>query len=418
MIEDGAMKERTILHLDVDAFFASVEQLLDPALLGQAVIVGGFSNESGVVASCSYEARAMGVHSGMALATAGRCCPEAVFVKGDFHHYERAQKQIREILVAYSPSVEFSSIDDAYLDLTGLDDLNGPPLEVAARIRQAVLERTGLSVSIGLGNSKIVARIASGCAKPAGILLVLAGYERRFLREMDIEQLPGVGPLTGRILDDLNVRTIGQLARMKTSIVEALFGRRGRQISRLANAIDVREVAERTVPRSISRETTFPATATSRRTVESMLHYLAERAVSDLRERELLAVGVEVKIIDAHFERAARRRTFKQGGTDRLRFIYAEALDILRSLLPRRVTIRLVGVVLLSPRRRSNRVQQRLPLGARRGAFSDDALNDGIDRIRKKFGFGALTAGRSIELLGKVRRNERGFILRTPSLTR
>lgn len=412
------MQERTILHLDVDAFFASVEQLLDPALRGRAVIVGGLSHESGVVASCSYEARAFGVHAGMALKEAGRCCPEAAFVRGDFHHYERIQRQIREILVAYSPTVEFSSIDDAYVDLTGLGRLNGPPLTVAARIRQAVFERIGLSVSIGLGNSKVVARIASGCAKPAGILLVLSGYERSFLREMNTKQLPGVGPLTGRILDDLNVRTIGQLARLKTSIVEALFGRKGRQISQLANAIDVREVAERTIPLSISRETTFPRTATSRRAVEGMLHYLADRAVSDLRERELIAAGVEVKIVDARFERTSRRRTFNEGSTDRLRFIFAEALDILRALLPRRVAIRLVGVVLLSPKRRPNHVQQRLPMGEGRETLPDDTLHDGIDRIRKKFGFGALTTGRSIELLGKVRRNERGFILRTPSLTR
>jgi len=412
------MNERTILHLDVDAFFASVEQQIDPALSGRAVIVGGFANESGVVASCSYEARASGVHSGMALSTAARHCPEAVFVKGDFANYKRVRDQIKAILLAFSPSVEFTSIDDAYIDLTGLDAHNGPPLETAARMRKSIFERTGLSVSIGLGNSKVIARIASGCAKPAGILRVLSGYERPFLREIRVDRLPGVGPLRGRILDDLNVRTIGQLARLKTSIVETLFGRKGRQISHLANAIDPREVAARVVPHSISRETTFPQTATKRRTVESMLHYLTERALCDLRGGDLLASGVEVKIVNAQFERAVRRRTFKDGGSDQLRTIYGEALQSLRSLLPRRVAIRLVGVALLSPRRRSSRVQQGLPFGSRRHALSDDALSDGIDRIRKKFGFGALTAGRSIELIGKVRRGDRGFILRTPSLNR
>ena len=415
--KEVTMKDRTILHLDIDAFFASVEQLLDPALRNRPDVVGGFANESGVVGSCSYEARAFGIHAGMALKEARRCCPRAVFVRGDFRHYERIQKQIRELLVAYSPSVEFSSIDDAYLDLTGLDDFQGPPLKTAARIRRAILERTGLSVSMGLGTSKVVARIASGCAKPAGTLVVLAGYERLFFREIDVKQIPGVGPLTGRILAELDVRTVGQLASVKRSVVEALFGRRGRKISQLANAVDPREVDERAVPLSISRETTFRRVTRSKREVESMLHYLTERATADLRKRKLLAIAVEVKLIDAGFRRSTRRRSMKSGPTDRCRLIYPMALHILRELLQRQVGVRLVGVS-LAPRKRSTRFQHQLPLGTKREPLPRDALEEGIDRIRKKFGFGALLAGRSIDMLGKVERTERGFTLRTPSLNR
>jgi len=412
------MSHRTILHLDIDAFFASVEQLLNPSLAGRPVIVGGLPDDRSVVASCSYEARALGVHAGMPLAQAQRLCPRAVFLRGSYRNYRLVRDRVREILFRYSPTVEFTSIDDAYMELTGLEPIHGPPLETAVRIRTAILERTGVSVSMGIGTSKVMARIASGCAKPAGILLLLPGYERAFLREMGVECLPGVGRRTRRVLENLNIHTAGALALIPVNLMEAVFGRNGRKIAERARGVDCQGVEERAIPLSVSRETTFPRETSRRREVESMLHYLTERAAAHLREKGLTASAVEVKVRHADFRGEARRRALPRGPSDQVRVIFPAALGILNGLLTRRVRVRLVGVTLLSLKRRAARRQRFLPLPALFDPAPDEGLYAGIDRIRRRFGFSALTAGRSIEMLGKVKCDAHGFILRTPSLTR
>jgi len=413
------MTQRTILHLDIDAFFASVEKLLNPFLATKPVIVGGYPGERSVVASCSYEARACGVHSGMSLSQAHRLCPDAVFLKGDFRNYSLVRDQIREILFRFSPSVAFTSIDDAYVDLTGLESLHSShPFETACRIREAVLARTGVSLSMGIGTSPVMARIASACAKPAGILFLLPGYERSFLEEMQVERLPGVGRKTGRVLDNLNIRTIGDLARIPSALLEAAFGKNGRKMSEKARGIDPSAVAEREIPASVSRETTFPRETSRRSEVESMLHYLTERAASFLRRKQLSTSSVEVKIRYADFRTEARRRAVPQGATDQERVLFPVALAILGSLITRRVRIRLVGITLLSLSRRVSERQGVLPFSSLARRAADEAFYAGIDRVRDRFGFGALIGGRSIEMLGKVRRTRHGFILRTPSLTR
>lgn len=413
------MSQRTILHLDIDAFFASVEQLLNPFLAGKPVIVGGYPNDRSVVASCSYEARAFGVHSGMALSRAHRLCPGAVFLKGDFRNYSLIRDQIREILFRFSPCVAFTSIDDAYVDLTGLERLHARhPFETACRIREAVLARTGVSLSMGIGTSRVMARIASACAKPAGILFLMPGYERSFLQEMKVLNLPGVGRKTGRTLDDLNIQTIGDLARIPSGILEAVFGKNGRKMSEKSRGIDDSAVAEREIPASVSRETTFPSETARLSEVESMLHYLTERAAAHLRKERLSASAVEVKIRYADLRNAARRRTMPQGPTDQERLLFPAALRILNSLVTRRVRIRLVGVTLLSLSRTRRSRQGFLPFSSLARRAEDEAFYAGIDRVRARFGFGALIGGRSIEMLGKVRQSRHGFVLRTPSLTR
>jgi len=417
------MRQRTILHLDVDAFFASVEQLLDPALAGRPVIVGGLPGERCVVASCSYPARERGVHSGMALAEAHRLCPDGVFLRGDYQHYRLVQERIHEILLRYSPAVEFTSLDDAYLDLTGLETLHGPPLATATAIRLAIASRTGVSVTIGIGTSKLAARLASGCAKPAGILELFPGYERTFLREIEVERLPGVGRRTRRTLEDLNILTIGALARLPGGLLEAVFGKHGRTLWERSRAVDGRPVRERRIPLAISRETTFPEETGEPKEVQSMLHYLVERAAAHARRRKLLVRIVEVKLRFADFEAASSRRSLPRGPTDVTGDIYGLAREILDRLLTRRVRVRMVGATLRGLEPRPSWRQLFLPLPSTkisRGAkdLSAGDLDEVVDRIRERFGFGALTVGRSIDMLGRVKHDARGFVLRTPALTR
>jgi DNA polymerase-4 len=227
-----------------------------------------------------------------------------------------------------------------------------------------------------------------------------------------------VGRRTRRILEDLNIRTIGALALLPVSLLEAAFGLNGRKIAERARGVDRQGVEERALPLSLSRETTFPRETSRRGEVESMLHYLTERAAAHLREKGLTASAVEVKLRYADFRGEARRRALPRGPSDQVRVLFPAALKILNGLLTRRVRVRLVGVTLLSLKRRTPRRQRILPLPALFDPALDEDLYAGIDRIRGRFGFGALTAGRSIEMLGKVRRDAHGFILRTPSLTR
>ena len=218
---------RTVFHVDMDAFFVSVEELFDPSLKGKPVVVGGRPNERGVVAAASYEARKFGVHSALPLRTAYRLCPQAVFVDGHPERYREYSGKIHEVLKLFSPQVEMASIDEAYLDMTGTERLLGPPLRAAHALHQTMQKATQLNCSIGIAATRLVAKVASDLAKPNGVLWVIPGQEARFLAPLHVRKIPGVGKVMEKSLHDLGISTVGDLARLEATFLEERFGKWG-----------------------------------------------------------------------------------------------------------------------------------------------------------------------------------------------
>ena len=205
--------QRTIFHVDMDAFFVSVEELFDPSLKGKAVVVGGQANERGVVSAASYAARKFGVHSAMPLRTAAKLCPQAVFVNGHPQRYRDYSHKVHQVLNQFSPKLEMVSIDEAYVDMTGTERLHGPPIRAAHALHQAMKEATNLNCSIGIGTSRLVAKVCSDQAKPNGMLQILPGGEMAFLAPLDVRKIPGVGKVMEKRLNDLGIRIVGDLAK-------------------------------------------------------------------------------------------------------------------------------------------------------------------------------------------------------------
>src|SRR5690242_4606818 len=222
---DGFLK--TIFHVDMDAFFVSVEELRDPSLKGKAVVVGGQKDERGVVSAASYEARRFGVHSAMPLRTAAKLCPHAIFLNGRLDLYREHSQKVRVVLEDFSPAVEMASIDEAYVEMTGTERLHGPALKSAHHLHRQMKERTGLNCSIGIGSSRLMAKICSDQAKPNGVLYVLPGMEQSFLAPLDVGKIPGVGKVTKARLNDIGIVYIGDLLKVEEKMLETNFGKWG-----------------------------------------------------------------------------------------------------------------------------------------------------------------------------------------------
>src|SRR5437660_9679292 len=218
---------RIIFHVDMDAFFVSVEELSNPGLKGKAVVVGGQRDERGVVSAASYEARKFGVHSAMPLRTAAKLWPHAIFLDGHPDLYRESSRQARQVLEDFSPAVEMASIDEAYVDMTGTEKLHGPPLKSAHRLHQQMKEQTGLNCSIGIGSSRLMAKICSDQAKPNGVLYVVPGMEQSFLAPLDVGKIPGVGKVTKEQLNQMGIIRIGDLLRVEQNVLEDKFGKWG-----------------------------------------------------------------------------------------------------------------------------------------------------------------------------------------------
>ena len=403
-----------ILHIDIDAFFASVEQVLQPALRGRPVIVGGLADDRSVVASASYEARALGIRTAMPIGQACRLCPQGVFLRGRFEHYRDFSGRVMAILADFSPDVEVTSIDEAYLDATGCARLFGPPIEMADALKRRILRETGLTVSIGIGANKLVARVATSFAKPNGLAAIRAGYESDFFAPLPLRALPGIGRRTADRLAEYNLHTLGDLRRVPKDVLTATFGVHGDALYRHCRGRSTAAVTERERPRSISRATTFHQDTTDRAYVEAMLYYLTERAARDLRRHDLLTRCVAVKLRYADFQTVSMARTLKQPA-DHDAPLYRMAVRLFRTLHTRRVRVRLIGVTLSSF---VSADQRQMDLFGETGYRRHDRLYRGIDRVRQRFGFSALTVGRSIDLLPKLDQQPEGFKLRTSCLTR
>ncbi|HVW83216.1 MAG TPA: DNA polymerase IV, partial [Bryobacteraceae bacterium] len=252
---------RIVFHVDMDAFFVSVEELYDPTLKGKAVVVGGKHDERGVVSAASYEARKFGVHSAMPLRTAYKHCPHAIFVEGHPERYREYSGRVFDVLNHFSPLVEMASIDEAYLDMTGTERLHGPPLRAAHLLHEAVRRATDLNCSIGIATSRLVAKVASDQAKRNGILHVLPGREARYLAPLEVRKIPGVGKVTERNLHSIGIRRVGDLAALGEKDLESRFGRWGLALAGKSHGLDAggwfdSEIGEGGDPKSISHEHT------------------------------------------------------------------------------------------------------------------------------------------------------------------
>jgi DNA polymerase-4 len=402
---------RLILHIDADAFFASVEQGFNPVLRNHPVIVGGSENQRGVVHTASYEARARGIRTGMALVQAKRICPEAIFLKGNYQHYQAASLVMQEIYLRYTPVVEFTSLDDAYLDLTGTLHLHPSPLEIARSIQQQVFETIHIGVSVGVGANKVIARMASDQKKPRGITCVLPGREKEFLGPLAVDELPGVGHVAKEKLLELGIFTIGQLAALPKVILTEIFGVNGQKMWELANGIDSRGVQPRILPRQISRETTFEEDTTDHGVVLACLQYLCERIAAKLRQQELLCRRIGIKIRYSDFTQHQISQTLRQT-TDSATDIFAEVEKIFSRLPFRRLRIRHAGVWA------SGIEWRNLQLKLFNAQEKMEILDAAIDDIREKFGFMAILPADTLELRKKYRIEKSGYVLHAPALTR
>lgn len=272
----------TILHIDLDAFFVSVEQVLNPALRGKAVIVGGLSGR-GVVASASYEARRFHIRAGMPVITARLLCPHAIFLEGNFPLYRSYSREFMDILSGFTPLLETGGLDEAYLDLTGFHLLYGLPVDTAKNIRAIIRKELGLAASAGISTCKVVSKIASDMAKPDGLLEVLPGKEREFLAPLEVEKMPGIGAKTGKRLKELGIHTLGQIAELPPHLLKDIFGKWGESMQLFALGKDDRPVEPPGEAKSIGHEITFPRDTLSLSYLKSVLASLSEEVGRGLR---------------------------------------------------------------------------------------------------------------------------------------
>ena len=404
---------RQIVHIDLDAFFVSVEQMLNPELRGKPVVVGGKPDRRGVVVSASYEARRFGLHAGMPLGTACRLCPQAIFMEGSFSKYRDASQNFMAILADFSPHLEPVSLDEAYLDVTGFESIHGSIHQMAVNIKQRIRVESGLYASIGIATCKVVAKVASELSKPDGLLEVAAGEERSFLAPLPITKLPGIGRKSGRVLRNLGISTINELSLIPLSALKRNFVTSGEFLHRLANGVDDRQVESPGAAKSISRETTFGKDTLSRPLLKATLRYLGERVGSDLRQKGKQAKCVTLKLRYADFTTITRRHTLRQT-SDADQVIFDAGLGLLKEALTKgKQPIRLIGIG-VSNLVESGRQLDMLDTSARRL----EQLNKAIDRIRTRYGFTAIQTGQTLPLKELFPSKYGSYTIRASSLSR
>jgi DNA polymerase-4 len=339
---------KTIFHVDMDAFFVSVEELFDPSLKGKAVVVGGQRNERGVVSAASYEARKFGVHSAMPLRTAAKLCPQAMFVDGHPERYRECSQQVFDVLQKFSPQVEMASIDEAYLDMTGTERLHGPPLRAAHVLHARMKAETQLNCSIGIGSSRLIAKISSAQAKPNGVLWIVPGQEAKFLAPLEVRAIPGVGKVTEQNLHALGIQKVGDLATKDEHFLEERFGKWGLALAGKAQGRDAggwfdSEVGEDTDAKSISHEHTFNEDTGNREQLESTLMRLSEMVGRRLREARVYARTIQLKLRYKDFTMITRAHTL--GAATQLdNDIFEEARQLFRKNWRPGAEVRLLGV--------------------------------------------------------------------------
>jgi len=386
-----ALRTKTIFHVDMDAFFVSVEELSDPSLKGKAVVVGGQRDERGVVSAASYEARKFGVHSAMPLRTAAKLCPHAIFVDGHPGRYRECSAKVYEVLNTFSPLVEMASIDEAYLDMTGTDRLHGPPLRAAHALHNKVKSETQLNCSIGIGASRLIAKVSSAKAKPNGVLWVIPGQEEKFLAPLDVRDIPGVGKVMEQNLHALGIHQVADLARLEEDVLEERFGKWGLALAGKARGEDAggwfdTEVGEHSDPKSISHEHTFNEDTANPVQLETTLMRLTEMVARRLREHSFYARTIQLKLRYKDFTTITRAHSLA-APTQLDTEIFEQIRILFRKNWKKGAEIRLLGVQVSS-------FEEAAP-----GQL--DLLDDGrhqrwqqalavADRLRDRFGEGSV----------------------------
>ncbi|MFC2068520.1 DNA polymerase IV [Chloroflexota bacterium] len=387
------MARRTIIHIDLDSFFVSVEQVLNPDLKGKPVVVGGRPDRRGVVATASYEARAFGLHSAMPLVTAARLCPEAIFIEGNFARYREFSQKFMVILNDFSPFIEPAGIDEAYLNVTGFETIHGSIRQMASAMKGRIRSELGLSASIGIASCKVVAKVASDFSKPDGLIEVASSGERDFLAPLPVDKLPGIGKQAVKAFKGLGVHSIGALSQMSSHTLKSRFGAAGEMMRRFANGIDDREVLPPGEAKSISRETTFGEDTRDSGFLEATLCAQSEKVGADLRNKGKQARSVTLKVRYADFSTITRSRTLRENvSSDQV--IFQTGIKLLdQALTIEKQGLRLIGIGVSQLVEPSQQAILFTP-----SAQKLEELNKTIDRIRNRYGFSAIQTGRTMQL--------------------
>ncbi|MGA2921842.1 MAG: DNA polymerase IV [Candidatus Sulfotelmatobacter sp.] len=377
---------RTIFHVDMDAFFVSVEELYDPSLKGKPVVVGGQRHERGVVSAASYEARKFGVHSALPLRTAAKLCPQAIFVDGHPERYRECSEKVYKVLTAFSPQVEMASIDEAYLDMTGTARLHGPPLRAAHKLHQRMKEETQLNCSIGIGSSRLIAKVSSARAKPNGVLWIVPGEESKFLAPLDVREIPGVGKVMENHLHELGIKKVGDLARLGEAELEQRFGKWGLALAGKARGEDAggwfdTEVGADIAAKSISHEHTYNEDTADANQLEATLMRLSEMVGRRLREANFHARTIQLKLRYQDFSTITRAHTFP-AGTQLDGEIFEQVRALFRKNWKLGREVRLLGVQASTFEAQAEQIS--LLEGGRQKRWKDALA--AADRLRDKFG--------------------------------
>ena len=439
---------RRILHLDVDAFLASVEQAVHPELKGRPLVIGGMPGERNLVMSSSYEARAFGVRPGMLLSEAARRCPRAIFRRGDSQAANRLRERTAHLLGRYSPLVEVASIDDFFVDLTACARLHPRAFDAAESMRREIRDEVDLPVTIGIGTSRMLARMAGKLAKPGGIAEIFPGGELAFLAALPVDSLPGVGHSIGACLERFAIRTIADLRQVSREVLFASFGSLGLVVWERARGIDDEPVeptfvqrADGTfalrIPSALRRDSTFEPEEGRREHIEAMLAYIVERAAHRLRVLGATARSLEVRMryVDTRPTRELQsdddsgqaaaslaKRALLSEATDSTDALLCHARALFSQLPRRRALVKRIGITLHGLAAKSGWQGQFFSdprKDARSSASHADrqrAVDRALDSLRAKYGFGGLLRGASLPLAVDHARTRDGFVLRTPSL--
>ena len=397
---------RTIFHVDMDAFFVSVEELFDPSLKGKAVVVGGQRDERGVVSAASYEARKFGVHSAMPLRTAAKECPHAIFVNGHPERYRECSQKVYKVLGMFSPQVEMASVDEAYLDMTGTDRLHGPPLKAAHKLHQRMKADTGLNCSVGIGTSRLIAKVSSAQAKPNGVLYIVPGEEAKFLAPLDVREIPGVGKVMESHLHALGIKKVGDLAKLEEGELEDRFGKWGLALAGKSRGEDAggwfdNEVGADLDAKSISHEHTYNEDTADVGQLESTLMRLSEMVGRRLRESNVHARTVQLKLRYKDFTTITRAHTLPSP-TQLDTEIFEQIRALFRKNWKKGVQVRLLGVHASSFTQQPDQINL---LDGNRQQRWKDALA-AADRLRDKYGESSVSLAAGMRGTFRERTNE------------
>jgi len=398
-----------IVHVDLDAFFVEVCRHNHPELRGiELLVVGGRRDQRGVVQSASYGARKFGVHAGLPIAEAVRLCPQATFFQGSFTHYRRASERVRQVLDEFSPTVVMASLDEAYLDFAGTERLYPVSLlPIAEELRDRVRAETGLDCSVGIGPNRVIAKLASDYAKPRGLMEVRPGWEEGFLAGLPLRAMPGVGPKTAERWAELGLADVHQVQQMEERALERLIGADARVLKLRARGQGGTTLRRDRLPKSVSRETTLSRDLRDPAELERILALLTARVASQLRDEQILARTITLKLRHDDFRTVTRRHTLP-AATDLDGELYPAARELFRTAFEEVRTrdrgVRLIGIAATNL---GTTAEPDLFEAPERGRLRQ--LTAAVDKVRGKFGFDAVTPGTIAELRRrKEGRRERG----------